>query len=197
MTQISSATPQGGVEILKTYSNARKLFPVRDAPAGVMTYGLGNIGNRSIESLVLDFSRQTDIRAVEDVARGLFEFIRAHYDTAQESVPPEQRPFLGFYVAGCSPSRQDSTIALGFLLERDRPLENTDSAILRPQPRELFGVVTLNGGENAPLEPRYVVVGEEPALELGFGNTNRRSAASELNGRNAALRNHPPHGHLV
>jgi hypothetical protein len=101
MTQISGFTEQGP-QLLKSYSNARKLFPIGKTPIGVMTYGLGNIGSRSIEGLVLEFSRQSEARTVGDTARGLFEHIGAQYDALLGEVPREQRPVLGFYVAGYS-----------------------------------------------------------------------------------------------
>ena len=38
MTQISAPTPEGEIQILKAYSNARKLFQIKDAPIGVMLH---------------------------------------------------------------------------------------------------------------------------------------------------------------
>jgi hypothetical protein len=100
MTQIAAPTPQGEVQVLKSYSNARKLFQVAEMPVGVMTYGLGNIGNRSIEGLVLDFSRAAEAAPVEAIARGLFEHVKEQYEAVFGGVPNELRPVLGFYVAG-------------------------------------------------------------------------------------------------
>jgi len=100
MTQISAPTPEGGVTVLKAYSNARKLFQVGDIPIGVMTYGLGNLGNRSIEGLVLDFSRNAEPGSVENVSRGLYDYVKEQYDNVFEGVADEQRPVLGFYIAG-------------------------------------------------------------------------------------------------
>ena len=54
----------------ESYPNARKLFQVADTPIGVMTFGLGNIGNRSIEALVLT-SRTRRAAPVEWIARTL------------------------------------------------------------------------------------------------------------------------------
>jgi hypothetical protein len=95
MTQISAPTPEGGVTVLKAYSNARKLFQVGDIPIGVMTYGLGNLGNRSIEGLVLDFSRNAEPGSVENVSRGLYDYVKEQYDNVFEGVADEQRPVLG------------------------------------------------------------------------------------------------------
>src|SRR5436309_4849037 len=103
MTQISAPMPQGGVTVLKSYSNARKLFQVGNEPVGVMTYGLGNIGNRSIEGLVLDFSRSAEEGSVERIAQGLYVHFKDQYDAVFAQVPDEQRPVLGFYIAGYTP----------------------------------------------------------------------------------------------
>lgn len=119
MTQISAPTPQGGaITVLKSYSNARKLFQVRDAPIGVMTYGLGNIGNRSIEGLVLDFSRSAGTGSVEESARGLFDHVKAQYDGVFGEVDPALRPVLGFYVAGYT-AGEAFPEEFEFLLPRD------------------------------------------------------------------------------
>ena len=55
MTQIQGrvAQPPG---VLKSYENARKLFQVGELPIGVMTFGLGNIGqpfDRGLDAGVL------------------------------------------------------------------------------------------------------------------------------------------------
>jgi hypothetical protein len=60
MSTIQGQVEEGGqITFLKNYSNARKLFQVRDMPIGVMSYGVGNIGNRSIQGLMGDFDRLT------------------------------------------------------------------------------------------------------------------------------------------
>ena len=94
----------GTAQYVKSYSNARKLFQIGDLPVGVLTYGAGNIGNRSIESFLDDFSKQfkpTDMRIAE-VSQALFDFVRGPYEAAFQQVEASQRPPLGFYVAGYS-----------------------------------------------------------------------------------------------
>lgn len=58
------------------------------------------IGNRSIEGLVLDFSRSAGTSSVEEVARGLFNHVSAQYGGVFDGVDVAQRPVLGFYIAG-------------------------------------------------------------------------------------------------
>jgi hypothetical protein len=99
MTTISS---EEGV--LKTYSNARKLFRIAGLPIGVMTYGLGNIGPMSIEGVVVHFCKYNlpDSTRVVDVAKALYDFVSEFYGNQFEDVPEEQRPELGFLIAGYS-----------------------------------------------------------------------------------------------
>jgi hypothetical protein len=97
---------------IKAYSHARKIFKVGEI--GVLTFGGGNIGNRSIESFVDEFSLeeagrlkdepQVD-RTVQGVATRLLAFMRAHYDPVFGALPEPQRPVIGFYVAGYSPNQ--------------------------------------------------------------------------------------------
>jgi hypothetical protein len=145
MTQIAAPMPQGGVTVLKSYSNARKLFQVADIPIGVMTYGLGNVGNRSIEGLVLDFSRNAEPASVESISRGLFDYVKEQYDSVFEGVADEQRPVLGFYVAGYT---QGEPLAdeFEFLLPRD-------AEPFRARDTELFGASWR--GVDAPFTRLY------------------------------------------
>jgi hypothetical protein len=113
MNQVSQRLPSGQVATIKTYSNARKLFRVKELPIGIMTYGLGNIGARSIESLVLEFSRSlsTFVKKpykVKAVSLGLHGFIKKVYDEAFQGIPMEQKQKelrLGFLVGGYSPRK--------------------------------------------------------------------------------------------
>ncbi len=104
MSQIhGQVRPNGPVEFLKSYSNASKLFKVKDLSVGVMSYGIGNIGNRSIQGLISDFDLpEESSRTVEEITRSLFGHFGAVYETEYSAFPPDQRPALGFFVAGYS-----------------------------------------------------------------------------------------------
>ncbi len=110
MSQITERNEAGQVSIIKTYSNARKLFQIRDLPIGVMSYGLGNIGSRSIENLILEFSRRMEELIGQDcsvgaVASGLDGYIRGIYEEAFEEVSIEAKRKglrLGFFIGGYS-----------------------------------------------------------------------------------------------
>jgi len=107
----------GAIGVVKTYSNARKLFQAAKLPIGVMSHGIGNIGNRSIQGFMREFSPTAD--TVQEVAECLFEFIRSPYDSEFASLKPDQRPVLGFFVAGYSKSKPFAE-EWEFLMPRDQ-----------------------------------------------------------------------------
>jgi hypothetical protein len=97
---------------IKSYSNAQKIFQIARLPIGVLTYGAGNIGNRSMESFVHEFSDeetasndQQGDRSVQAIASRLLAFMRRHYDPAFANMEEAQRPVTGFYIAGYSPAQ--------------------------------------------------------------------------------------------
>src|ERR1700688_4142284 len=110
MTQLI-ATINGQPQLIKSYENAQKLFevggPEGGLPIGILTSGIGNIGRRSMESFVREFSRsephgEDQAIEVEQTARRFYMFMKNHYDQAFGAVPIEQRPAMGFMVAGYS-----------------------------------------------------------------------------------------------
>lgn len=105
MTQIYATVPGQGQHLIKSYENARKLFQIAALPIGVLTYGAGNIGNRSVESFLGEFSRDKANKiapsdSIEKVAQELFEFMRVPYDAANSQTPLDARPVMGFCVCG-------------------------------------------------------------------------------------------------
>jgi hypothetical protein len=140
MTQIV----QGG-QLLKTYSNARKLFRITDT-IGAMTWGLGNVGNRSIEGIVLDFVKtQHGESPVQDVARQLYDHVKVQYEAVFADVPADQRPALGFFIAGYSPG-QAFPDEFEFLIPRD-------DAPFAARPADTFGASWR--GVDAPITRLY------------------------------------------
>lgn len=113
MAQISVRTDSGQKAVAKTYCNAKKLFHIQELPIGVMTFGLGNIGNRSIESLTVEFSRdlQKHVAApftLEAISGGLLKFVSAIYTETFKAISLEQRQKelrLGFFIGGYSPGK--------------------------------------------------------------------------------------------
>lgn len=83
--------------LVQSYHHARKLLQLSDFPVGVMTYGLGNIAGRNLESLVAEFERgigRVDTAgnySVEQLSQRLHDFILAKYDVtypAPALLPP-------------------------------------------------------------------------------------------------------------
>ncbi len=105
MTQLT-AVINGQQQVIKAYENAQKLFHIGELPIGVLTYGIGNIGQRSIESFVHEFSQMEKTRAqgkinVERTAHRFFDFMKRHYTKAFGAMP-EPKPAMGFMIAGYS-----------------------------------------------------------------------------------------------
>ncbi|MBS1914929.1 MAG: hypothetical protein JST87_01560 [Bacteroidetes bacterium] len=112
-TTITGSVIPGNQQIVKSYQNAQKIFQIADLKVGVLTYGLGNIGNRSMASIISEFSKKirkdgvVDI-GVKKVAEMFFEYIRDIYQEAFKNVTnptpiPVQGQFqLGFYIGGYS-----------------------------------------------------------------------------------------------
>ena len=105
MTQIYASTPEHGQQLVKAYENARKLFQLAKLPVGVLTFGAGNIGNRSVESFLGEFSedcaeqiKTTD--SIETVARHLCGFMSKPYEEAYSQIPVQDRPGMGFCICG-------------------------------------------------------------------------------------------------
>ena len=108
MTQLMSNV-NGELRFMKSYSHAQKIFRIAELPVGALTYGGGNIGNRSMESFVHEFSqvesRNSDDKSVGAIAGRLLNFLREYYTRAFGTVPEAQRPVVGFYLAGYSPNQ--------------------------------------------------------------------------------------------
>jgi hypothetical protein len=105
-------TPQGVQknQLLQTFDFATKVAQVGDLPMGVMTWGLGSLDSRSIQSLVQEFEFDYEPAGrfrVEDVANDLLAFIMARYDAAFPAPSPANG--LGLFVGGFSDGEFFST----------------------------------------------------------------------------------------
>jgi hypothetical protein len=130
----SMAHIQRGGEFLRSFEHATKLFQVGDLPIGVMSYGLGNVGHRSIESLMREFEKtlKPSQKSVNVVGKALFAFMNKEYKAHAEALPEgEELPALGFYLAGYSPGQV-------FAEEREFTLPESDKPTT-PIEKEEFG----------------------------------------------------------
>lgn len=107
-TTITGTTAPGQVQVVKSYQNAQKLFRIHDLNICILSYGLGNIGNRSIASIITEFNSSiidghyNSTHSVEEITLKLFEYVKIKYDEAFAQIPANLRGqfSLGFYVAG-------------------------------------------------------------------------------------------------
>ena len=109
-------TPQGVQEgVLKTYFNARKLLQIGEFPIGVLTWGTSFIGSRTVESVVREWEydnhwwseetyhgHHSDEFAVRKCAEELCEHASRFYSDEFGELPRQDRPVIGFLVAGYS-----------------------------------------------------------------------------------------------
>ena len=72
--------------LAQSYHHARKLLQLSDFPIGVLTYGLGNIAGRNLESLVAEFEREIGSvntagnYSVQELSQRLYDFILTRFD---------------------------------------------------------------------------------------------------------------------
>lgn len=105
-TQIMGRDPQGKIVIFKTYENARKLFQYLDFPIGILSYGIGNIEKKSIETLLLEFERTINIGpypSIQQLSEALFTFFNKKYHDWIKQIQTQDKHILGFFIAGYSP----------------------------------------------------------------------------------------------
>ena len=112
-TTIGTPSPGGGMNVSQIYNNAKKIFRLhRDLPLGAVTWGLANIGRSSLKVLAKDFRSELmsgqlafdpSTYTVEQVANLFKEFMfDRHYQQAFAQISADERPLLGFMVAGYS-----------------------------------------------------------------------------------------------
>lgn len=106
-TQVFGTAPDGKQGILKVYQNAQKLFQFQKLPVGILIYGLGNIGKKSISTLLREFSDahkyvpNVDYK-IEEIATRLLDFFKNVYSEPFKGIKDESKPILGFLIAGYS-----------------------------------------------------------------------------------------------
>ena len=101
-TIMSSATPPNSPIVLKAFPNARKLFQIGSLPIGMMCWGTGNIGARTIENLALEFGLTCTANTVQGAAIAFANFILPIYTAEYGSLAQAQQPAMGFFFGGYS-----------------------------------------------------------------------------------------------
>lgn len=133
-TQITGRGPDKRIGVLKVYQNANKLFPFKKLPVGILTYGMGNIGPRSMRTLLRSFEAKSEFSSqheytVSNIANELLQYIKGIYEEEYKGVEAEQQPMVGMYVAGYS-SNADIGEEWEFVVPRD-----TEAKLVRPVDR--------------------------------------------------------------
>lgn len=95
--------------VVNVYENANKIFNLhKGLPIGSITWGLGNIGNASLDTVTKDYRMElSSIKNIEPyqisfIAKNYSEFIYNLYLKAFDDIPDEEKPYLGFKVVGYS-----------------------------------------------------------------------------------------------
>jgi len=134
MTQIWGTNAEGQNGLIKAYDHAQKLFPIAGSPVAVMTYGIGNIGPRSIGSFIVEFARglgKPPQVQVKEIADGLFTLFQKAHEAAFGQLEAAQRPALGVLLGGYS-TGQPWAEEWEFIL----PTSGSPQPV---RPREVFG----------------------------------------------------------
>lgn len=175
-TQITGRDAQGNVGVLKVYQNATKIFQFQTAPVGILTYGIGNIGEKSIETLLREYSIAHQIEGgyfsssgkqytVQKISQELLQHFRGLYDQQFAAVPEGQKPILGFYVSGYSENE-----ALGEEFEFVIPKDVAHKSV---RPAGQFGASWR--GIAAPFSRLYF--GMDPRVEDRLAKMGRQDIA--------------------
>lgn len=106
-SMLQGSVKGGPTQILQTFGFANKITRILDDyPIGVMSWGIGSISDRSIQSLVMEFAydydpeQESNPYTVKGVADALLDFIKQRYESAYPD--KKGRPALGLFVGGYS-----------------------------------------------------------------------------------------------
>ena len=104
-TTFVGSTPDGQSSVMKTFQHAQKLHQIGDV--GVGAWGDGNIGTRSVGSVISEFSHDNGAlssSSVEEVATELSGHLNRLADSVREDGLPQTN--LGAIVGGYSPDQE-------------------------------------------------------------------------------------------
>lgn len=132
MVQITGRDDTGKIAMVQSYQHAQKLYKV-SSRIGAATWGIGNVGPRSVGSFIDDYARGLGQRelTVEKVTRGLLETLEEVYKKEFGGVDQTTWPRLGVFVGGYS-----SGNPLAEEWEFDIPTQNKPVRVRTP---ETFG----------------------------------------------------------
>ncbi len=139
----SAATLEGTIAgkpagVLQLFEFANKIARIKDYPIGVMSWGLGSISDRSIQSLIMEWEynyknkKNNAQYTVQKVGQDLLTFLKKRYNKAYPA--KGDKPLLGLFVGGYS-ARQFFADEYTYEFPRSRRLERRrpDGADGRPK----------------------------------------------------------------
>jgi len=111
--------------VINTYDNVQKIFPIENHPVGIVTWGIGSIGVRNIESLIHEFETTVTRQrhSIQNISMLLFNFFRERY--LQQFTNPQNNVSLGFVLAGYDTG---ASMPTEYIME----IPNTAPHVLRP-----------------------------------------------------------------
>jgi len=108
--------------VLKVYNEAEKIFQFCDLPVGIMTYGIGMLGERTLESYIREYEyskynedKKLSTITIENISGNLKEFFTEKYEAffkdpleqkfgqKYEEILPQNKLPLGLVIGGYSP----------------------------------------------------------------------------------------------
>jgi hypothetical protein len=192
MTALFASLPGQAPQWVKSYANAQKLFQIVER-LGILTYGAGNIGPRSIESFAHEFNRAEMARRKEpthenepldvgQIAQRFFAFLQGHYDAGFGTLPDAQKPVMGFVVAGYCDGQHlaswwEFLLPLATEAVEIAPLDNVGAiwrGIGTPFTRLMFGIDPdfeqrlRAGGASDDEVNRFQTVAQQAATQVAF-----------------------------
>ena len=104
MVQITGLDSEKGIAVIQSYQHAQKLYRF-SSMIGVATWGIGNVGPRSVGSFIAGYARSSseEEHTVESVAQGLIRTFQDVYKEEFKGFEQEKLPRLGALVGGYSP----------------------------------------------------------------------------------------------
>lgn len=92
--------------LAQSYHHARKLLQLSESPIGILTYGLGDVGGRNLESLLAEFEQTISTYAeagsytMRGIAEQLHGFIRGHAQAPESSQTNTESSSAAWFAGG-------------------------------------------------------------------------------------------------
>ena len=122
-TQLVNIDKDGNRNFIQNFDHATKLFQVEKHHIGILTYGSGNIGRRSVESFVIEGTRDLtdgDKQSVFETTKKLLRHFSQGFEEQYQGVAEDKKPGLGVFVAGYSGEKNSLAEEWEFNIPKDK-----------------------------------------------------------------------------